>query len=958
MRAACKNTIPLIMGKKKKDGTKKMSLQEFFSVTPMPQRSSGILSPFVASSRGDDGDDEDEEETFLTIQTTTDFDGAEEQQQQKNSPMMMMACDSAFGRHLYGTNGVVDARIGFRVIGIAGKDNTKNNVGEMYVTLDAVDATLEGKIIKRVECTFGGREALGKIEISNAPFRERFSTPLQGVDVLIKITFRSSLHRPPVKFTKSLEFFECEEGDVRETTERVDFKPELLKKILRAKGEESGEEEEEERRGAGGVKSGSSSSKKKDAEGRGGFNAQKRRFTYPNNTNTSNMFRNLDVESSRYDDDDDDDDNSEEEEEEERASSSRRKNHEQTPADPNVWTVQDVANWLKSNRLGFLVSRFTNSAVDGYVLLRLTDQDVLKDLRVTSHVERLRLFRNIDALKASRVPFEEKTRSLEIETRDKLNIVKRHDNDATNNNSFNTPVDLLEADVSWLQFVLPMRRLAALTGWLSHVVDEVIERFDVDVGSKRETIAAQISVYCVSAIKAELDIPHPTNDDDRSKESTRKSRIKESLETVSGWSKQLELFDDPKTLDVKQLQRNLIALHLLLKEEEEEEDNENHAAANVLRGSGGSSTPPPQLNAKAQSFVGSGTSIASLGELETLTNPSRSASPSNMHHHLRHVSSVMELAEECEIRYDDIEFSTGEASSSNRIGRGGFGEVFLGRYNGSLVAVKRLFESPVGKGLEEFKREVSVLSTLRHPSIVLWLGACTVSPNTAIILEYMDRGSLHDVLHRSEAVLNLPTRIRWSISIAKAMAYLHTHKPHAIIHCDLNCNNVLVNRDGAVKVTDFGLSKVKQHSKATRQTGVTGTVSYAAPEVIVGNQFTESSDIFSYGVTIWEIIARKIPWDGLTEYQIVYRMSSALDNPDTEYAACEQHLKMTETTTKATPFSPPLQSILRDCWFKLPERRPKMGDVLVRMIEAHKVACKEERTKRRENETSSASTSK
>ena len=202
-----------------------------------------------------------------------------------------MVYDSAFGRHHHhhrdGTNGVVDARIGFRVIAIAGKDNTNNNnVGEMYVTLDAVDATLEGKIIKRVECTFG-HEALGKIEISNAPFRERFSTPLQGVDVLIKITFRSSLHRPPVKFTKSLEFFECEEGDVRETTERVDFKPELLKKILRAKGEESGEEEEEERR------------KKKDAEGRGGFNAQKRRFTYPNNTNTSNMFRNLDVESAR-----------------------------------------------------------------------------------------------------------------------------------------------------------------------------------------------------------------------------------------------------------------------------------------------------------------------------------------------------------------------------------------------------------------------------------------------------------------------------------------------------------------------------------------------------------------------------------------------------------------------------------------------------------------------------------
>ena len=100
------------------------------------------------------------------------------------------------------------------------------------------------------------------------------------------------------------------------------------------------------------------------------------------------------------------------------------------------------------------------------------------------------------------------------------------------------------------------------------------------------------------------------------------------------------------------------------------------------------------------------------------------------------------------------------------------------------------------------------------------------------------------------------------------MLYLHQHKPYPIIHCDLNSNNVLVNRDWAVKITDFGLSKVKRSSRLSRRSGITGTVNYAAPEVIRGAPPSEASDVYSFSVLVWEIYTRKVPWKDLTEYQI------------------------------------------------------------------------------------------
>jgi sterile alpha motif and leucine zipper-containing kinase AZK len=229
--------------------------------------------------------------------------------------------------------------------------------------------------------------------------------------------------------------------------------------------------------------------------------------------------------------------------------------------------------------------------------------------------------------------------------------------------------------------------------------------------------------------------------------------------------------------------------------------------------------------------------------------------------------------------------------------------------------------------LSDFRREVQILSRLRHPSIVLWLGACTQAPNLTIVLEYMDKGSLHQFLHRTTTPYTTLTLTRWAMTIAQGMVYLHSAKPFPIVHCDLNTNNVLVNRDGMVKITDFGLSKVKHSSRLSRQTGMTGTVNYASPEVIRGGKFSEASDVFAYGVILWELLTRRIPWEDLNEYQIVFQMTSDLD---ASLAATAKNLELPASAPEG------YRKIIHGAWATQPERRSAFKDVLGDLREVYR----------------------
>ena len=126
------------------------------------------------------------------------------------------------------------------------------------------------------------------------------------------------------------------------------------------------------------------------------------------------------------------------------------------------------------------------------------------------------------------------------------------------------------------------------------------------------------------------------------------------------------------------------------------------------------------------------------------------------------------------VKYEDIDVG-------QKIGSGGFGAVYRGRWRGTDVAIKKLFKSDLN---EEFAQEVSLMCKLRHPCVILFMGACIEEPNLCIVMEYMPKGSLFEVLQNDDVTLAWDSKMRLAVDIAKGMTYLHECNP-PIRHGDL-----------------------------------------------------------------------------------------------------------------------------------------------------------------------------
>ncbi|XP_041994279.1 serine/threonine-protein kinase EDR1-like isoform X1 [Salvia splendens] len=263
----------------------------------------------------------------------------------------------------------------------------------------------------------------------------------------------------------------------------------------------------------------------------------------------------------------------------------------------------------------------------------------------------------------------------------------------------------------------------------------------------------------------------------------------------------------------------------------------------------------------------------------------------------------------------NIDFS--ELTIGARVGIGFFGEVFRGTWNGLDVGIKVFLEQdPTAENIEDFCNEISILSRIRHPNVILFLGACTTPPRLSLVTEFMEMGSLYYLIHASglKKKLSWQRRLKMLSDICRGLTSIHRMN---VVHRDLKSANCLVNKHWVVKICDFGLSR-KLITRPMKDSSSAGTPEWMAPELIRNEPFTEKCDIFSLGVIMWELCTLKRPWEGIPSVQVVYAVGHD-----------RQTLEIPEG---------PLGKLISDCWAE-PDERPSCQEILSRLQECELLLC-------------------
>ncbi|KAL9908435.1 tyrosine-protein kinase Abl isoform 2-T4 [Glossina fuscipes fuscipes] len=257
---------------------------------------------------------------------------------------------------------------------------------------------------------------------------------------------------------------------------------------------------------------------------------------------------------------------------------------------------------------------------------------------------------------------------------------------------------------------------------------------------------------------------------------------------------------------------------------------------------------------------------------------------------------------------DEWEICRTDIVMKHKLGGGQYGEVYeaIWKRYGNTVAVKTLKEDTMA--LKDFLEEAAIMKEMKHPNLVQLIGVCTREPPFYIITEFMSHGNLLDFLRSAgRETLDAVALLYMATQIASGMSYLESRN---YIHRDLAARNCLVGDNKLVKVADFGLARLMRDDTYTAHAGAKFPIKWTAPEGLAYNKFSTKSDVWAFGVLLWEIATYGMsPYPGIDLTDVFHKL--------------EKGYRM-----ERPPGCPPeVYDLMRQCWQWNASERPTFKSI-------------------------------
>lgn len=258
------------------------------------------------------------------------------------------------------------------------------------------------------------------------------------------------------------------------------------------------------------------------------------------------------------------------------------------------------------------------------------------------------------------------------------------------------------------------------------------------------------------------------------------------------------------------------------------------------------------------------------------------------------------------VQFRELEVARESVKLMKKLGSGCFGDVYAGKWRNTVdCAVKTLKQGQMS--VEDFLSEAKLMHQLRHHKLVQLMAVCTKSEPIWIITELMVNGALLDFLRKDEGkTLSFKHIADMSSQIADGMAYLETEN---FVHRDLRAANILVGEANNVKVADFGLARLIQEDIYEAHENTKFPIKWTAPEAAFDRKFSIKSDVWSYGVLLYELITfGRVPYPGMNGHEVLNRV--------------EKGYRMQRPTGGPVECPPGYYETMTKCWSRIPESRP------------------------------------